>query len=175
MTETRTQRLAALLRDRGQTGKGRASRSIDVTLDVGLVEAVIVAEQALADLPEKATAKRRREAQAAMAAARSAADDATLRLTVTALCSDDFDDLVRRHPPRPSEPRDLAVDHDRSTFPDALLRASATRVTDLDGVPLDVSTDDVIDRLSNGERVVACRVSNGVNNFTESVALAARG
>jgi len=181
--------LLALLQDRKKSTKGRASRKMTICLDEELAIAHAEAEAELAaanaavkyaeDHADKraggkvaidpALVKEQKAAERAVADAKTAMDAKSLVLTFTALKSADFDALQAEHPPREGNEADAASQHNVDTFPDALMRASATKVTDVDDTILDTDIDDVIDGLSNGERIIACQVANGVNDRTASI------
>lgn len=186
-------RLHALVQDRkNPKSKNRASRWMHVTLDASLAEALLLARQELAvaeserdQAAKEAAAGDKRSggmpplptvitdrvaaAQAAVDAAQAAADAVTVRMTFGALLFDDYDELEKQHPPRDADEEDAEKGFNRDTFPGVLMRASATKVHDLDGNLLDMETDDVIDGMSNGERIMACTVSNTVNVRVASV------
>lgn len=190
--DERHAKLQALLQDRKTSKKGRASRYLDLILDADLAEALALARQELAEAEaerddtfnetrktdrrqggtvpiDPVITERVEAAQAAADDAQTAADEATVRIVFVALKNDEFDQLTKEHPPRDSNEEDLEVGYNRDTFPDALMRACAAKVLDLDGNLLDVDPGDVIDGMSNGERVLACQVSNAVNMRVASV------
>lgn len=181
--------LLALLQDRKKSSKGRASRKMTICLDEELAithaeaEAELAAAKAAVNYAEDhadkraggkvaidpALTKEQKAAEKAVEDAKSAMDAKSLVLTFTALKSGDFDALQAEHPPREGNEADGANQHNVDTFPDALMRASATKVTDTDGTLIDADLGDVIDGLSNGERIIACQVANGVNDRTASI------
>lgn len=181
--------LQALLQDRKTSTKGRASRRMEICLDEKLAMDLGRAEQELdvvegliADAEEKADKraggkvaidpelrKRKTAAEKAVAAAETAADAATVTVTFTALKAKDYDALVKDHPPREGNPIDAGNDRNESTFPDALMLASATKVEDADGTLVDMDIPDLLDTLSNGERIIACQAAISVNDRIQSV------
>jgi hypothetical protein len=181
--------LQALLQDRKTSTKGRASKWMNVCLDAKLsldlalaeqelnvVEATIAEAEASADKraggkvaidPE--LAKRKKAAEKAVADAEAAVDAASVTVTFTALKAHDYDELQTKHPPREGNQLDLAAEHNRDTFPDALMFECATKVEDVDGNLVDMDTTELLETLSDGERVIACQVSNDVNGRNLSV------
>lgn len=182
--------LQALLQDRKTSKKGRASKRLKICLNADLANALDDAEQELdivdgliddakngAEADRRAGGKvavdpelikRQKAAQKTFDEAMKAFDAASVRVTFTALKSHDFDALLKEHPPREGNLVDAARDRNESTFPDALMLASATKVEDAAGNLIDMDPADLLETLSDGERVIACQVSNDVNYQTSS-------
>lgn len=189
MPEDKHAALQALLQDRKTSTKGRASRWMDICLNADLSKTLALAEEELAAVEDAiATAeehadqraggkvavdpeltKSKKAAEKAVAEAQAAVDAATVTVTFTALKANDYDELLKQHPPREGNQLDAVNDHNNATFPDALMYASATKVEDAEGNLVDMDTREVLGTLSDGERIVACRVSNDVNGKTLSV------
>lgn len=181
--------LQALLQDRKTSTKGRASRWMNVCLVADLSKTLALAEHELDAANAAATeaaehadqraggkvaidpeiTKRIKAAEKAADDAATAVDAASVRVTFVALKSHDYDVLQKEHPPREGNQLDAIADRNESTFPDALMLASATKVEDLDGNLVDMDTTEVLETLSDGERIVACQVANDVNGKTLSV------
>lgn len=181
--------LQALLRDRQTSTKGRASKWMNVCLDAKLSLDLALAEEALdavEDAIEEAEkgadkraggkvatdpelAKRKKAAEKVVADAEVAVDAASVTVTFTALKAKDYDELQKAHPPREGDQRDMLAEHNRDTFPDALMFESATKVEDVDGTLVDMDTTELLETLSDGERVVACQVAFDVNGRNISV------
>jgi hypothetical protein len=181
--------LQAMLQDRKTSTKGRASRRMEICLDADLSKVLALAEEYLAAANDAAdtaaeTADRRaggkvavdaeitkqvKAAEKAVADAQAAADSATVAITFTALKAADFDALQKDHPPREGNQLDAMADVNEAPFPDALMLASATKVEDVDGTLIDMSVEDLLGTLSNGERIIACQVAGDVNRRTLSV------
>jgi hypothetical protein len=181
--------LQALLQDRKTSTKGRPSRRMGICLDarlsttLGLAEEDLAAAKAAADVAAGTADKRAggkvaidpeltkqlKAAEKAVAEAETAADAATVTITFTALKAADYDALMKEHPPREGNQMDAVADVDESTFPDALMLKSATKVEDADGNLVDMDVADLLGTLSNGERIVACQVAGDVNRKTLSV------
>lgn len=180
--------LRALLQDRKSSTKGRASRRMAICLSAELSADFENAERELAEAKEAADAarntgdrrlgaapgdpeldKRVELAEKAVAAAEKAADEASVIITFTALKAHEYDDLLKKHPPRDDNDLDKLHDYNRDTFPDALMAASASpKVEDNDGNLVDIDITDLIDGMSNGERILACQVAGDVNDRTSS-------
>lgn len=180
--------LQALLQDRKSSTKGRASRRMAICLSTELSMDLADAEQELAEAKQaaadaEATTDRRlgkltidpeltkqvTAAEKTVAAAEAKVDAASVIITFTALKASDYDVLLKDHPPREDNELDALVDYNRDTFPDALMEASALkRVEDADGNLVDMDVADLIATMSNGERTLACQVSNDVNLRTSS-------
>jgi hypothetical protein len=181
--------LRSLLQDRKSSTKGRASRRMAICLSAELSadlrdaeEDLAAAKQALAEAAKTETAraggrvptdpalqKKADDAEKAVAAAEKAADAASVVITFTALKAHEYDDLLKEHPPRADNDLDRLSDYNRDTFPDALMAKSASaKVEDNDGNLVDIDIADLIDGMSNGERIVACQVAGGVNDQTSS-------
>lgn len=187
--EDKHAQLQALLQDRKTSTKGRASRRMDICLSERLSMDLALAEQELAvvefDVVEaEKTAdkraggtvaidpdltKRKKAAEKAVADAETAAAAATVTVTFTALKAKDYDALLKEHPPREGNETDASNDRNMDTFPDALMYASATKVEDADGNIVEMDIPELLDTLSNGERIVACQAAGGVNDRTVSV------
>lgn len=181
--------LLALLQDRKRSTKGRASRRMTICLVEDLAMAHAVAEHELAaanaavkyaeDHAEKraggkvavdpALLKEQKAAEKTVADAKAAADQMSVVITFTALKSDAYDALQAEHPPREGNDADAASEHNTATFPDALMRASASKVTDTEGNLVDADLGEILDGLSNGERIIACQTANLVNDRTASI------
>jgi hypothetical protein len=176
--------LQALLQDRKTSTKGRASRQMALCLSTELSMDLADAERELAKAKQavtdaESTADRRAggklaidpeltkqvtAAEKSVAAAEVKADAASVIITLTALKAADYDVLLKDHPPREDNELDALVDYNRDTFPDALMEASALkRVEDADGNLIDMDVADLIATMSNGERTLACQVSNDIN------------
>lgn len=187
--EGKHEALIALLQDRKTSTKGRASRRMAICLSTELSMDLADAEQELAEAKQavtdaEATADRRAggkvaidpeltkqvtAAEKTVAAAEAKVDAASVIITFTALKASDYDVLLKDHPPREDNELDALVDHNRDTFPDALMEATAVkRVEDADGNLVDMDVADLIATMSNGERTLACQVSNDVNLRTSS-------
>lgn len=180
--------LRALLQDRKSSTKGRASRRMAICLSAELSAEFQNAERELAEAKEAADAarntgdrrlgampgdpeldKRVEAAEKAVAAAEKAADEASVIITFTALKAHEYDDLLKKHPPREGNDLDKLSDYDRDAFPDALMAASASpKVEDNEGNLVDIDIADLIDGMSNGERILACQVAGDVNDRTSS-------
>lgn len=181
--------LLALLQDRKTSTKGRASRRMTICLNEELAMAHAVAEHELAaakaavkyaeDHADKRAGgkvavdreliKEEAAAEKAVNDAKAAADDVSVVITFTALKSGDFDALQNEHPPREGNKSDANQGHNVDTFPDALMRASATKLTDTEGKLIDADLGEILDGLSNGERIIACQTANLVNDRTASI------
>jgi hypothetical protein len=176
--------LQALLQDRKTSKKGRAFKRMTICLDAEKAEALTRAEdeknvidalvkKAEANADQRAGGKvaidpeltgRLKAAEKALAEADKAFDAAAVRITFTALKAHDFDELLKAHPPREGNMLDAAADRNESTFPDALMHASASKVEDAEGNLIDMDAADLLETLSDGERIVACQASNDVNS-----------
>lgn len=178
--------LQALLQDRKTSTKGRASKWMSICLDAKLSMTLALAEQELTvakATAEAATEKRAggtvpadpelakvvTAAEKAVTVAEKAADAASVTVTFTALKAADWDALMKEHPPREGNEYDAANDVNTSTFSDALMLASATKVEDSEGNIIEMDLEELLGTLSNGERIVACQVANDVNLRTLSV------
>lgn len=185
--------LQQLLRDRQSAkGKGRASAPLPIVLDADLAvdieQAKIAyanAQSEVAQLEKEAAGDGRvggakspklSEAQKALEAAKkrvdeaqAAANDVTVQLVFTALKSDEYDRLLKEHPPREDDEGDKQRGFDYSTFPDALLTVSPAKVVDIDGDPLELDAAEIIAEMSHGERDMARSVVMGLNVQTYSV------
>lgn len=178
--------LQALLRDRKTSTKGRATRwmqiclSAELSMKVALAEQELEAAKAAVDEATKNADQRAggkvaidpeldkavKAAERAVAEAEDMADAASVTVTFTALKAHDYDALMKEHPPREGNQIDAMNDRNESTFPDALMLASATKVEDADGNLIDMDIADLIGTLSNGERAIACQASNEANDRT---------
>jgi hypothetical protein len=181
--------LQALLQDRKTSTKGRASRWMDVCLVANLAKTLALAEEdlaaahAVADNAAENADKRAggkvaidpeltkqvKAAEKAVAEAQVAVDAASVTVTFTALKANDYDELLKQHPPREGNQMDAMGDRNQATFPDALMLASATKVEDAEGNLVDMDATELLETLSDGERIVACRVANEVNGKSLSV------
>jgi hypothetical protein len=181
--------LQALLQDRKSSTKGRASRRMQVCLDAKLSLTLALAEEDLAaveaaiETAEASAEKRaggtvaidpglvkeKAAAEKAVTEAETAADAATVTITFTALKANDYDELLKQHPPREGNQLDAIDDRNNATFPDALMVACATKIEDADGNLIDMDAADLLGTLSNGERIIACQVAGDVNSKTLSV------
>lgn len=180
--------LRALLQDRKSSTKGRASRRMAVCLSAPLSMALAEAEADLAaaksatnvasesadkraggkvaidpELNKQVTA-----AEKAVSAAEAEVDAASVVITFTALKAHEYDELLKEHPPREGNELDALNDVNQSTFPDALMVASATKIEDAEGNLVDMNIEDLIGEFSNGERILACQVANDVNLRTST-------
>lgn len=180
--------LRALLQDRKSSTKGRASRRMAICLSAELSADLEDAERELIEAKEAADAgrktgdsrlakmpgdpeldKRVEAAEKAVATAEKAADAASVIITFTALKAHEYDELLKKHPPRDGNDLDKIADYDRDAFPDALMAASASpKVEDNEGNLVDIDIHDLIDGMSNGERILACQVAGDVNDRTSS-------
>lgn len=182
-------KLLALLQDRKQSSKGRASRRMSVCLDADLAADLedaqaelaeaneAVADAAKAETPraggrvptDPALQKRVTDAEKAVVAAERDVDAASVTVTFTALKADAYDDLLKKYPPREGDELDKISDYNRDEFPDALMRASASKkVEDADGKPVAMDVEELIDEMSNGERWLACQIAGQINDRTSS-------
>lgn len=188
--EDKHDRLKALLQDRrSPTPKGRASRPMQLCLDTelsmdledaeaDLAAANEVAEKARSNAEQRAggkiaidpaLTKRVKEAEKAVADAEAAVHAASVIITFAALKHDEYDVLLKEHPPREGHDLDALSDFNRETFPDALMVASASKnVKDADGNLVEMDIADLIATMSDGERSVACQVSLNLNQQTSS-------
>jgi hypothetical protein len=182
--------LQALLQDRkSPTPKGRASRPMALCLDTELSmdledaeEELAEAKQAVAEAEaiaepraggkvgiDPALKKRVKDAETAVTEAEAAADAATITITFAALKANDYDALLKEHPPREGNERDSLFDYNEATFPGALMAESASKkIKDADGNLVDMDIADVIATMSDGERKVACAVALNLNQRTSS-------
>jgi hypothetical protein len=181
--------LQALLQDRKTSTKGRASRRMGICLSAPLSMTLALAEQELDAAKaaaetaqdnaetraggkisiDPALTKQVKAAEKAVAEAEAAVDAASVTVTFTALKAKDYDALLKEHPPRDGNKLDAAVDRNESTFPDALMLKSATKVEDADGNLVDMDIPELLETLSNGERIIACQAANSVNDRTVNV------
>ena len=137
--EDKHDRLKALLQDRkSPTPKGRATRPMQLCLDTELSMDLEDAETDLAAANEVAEAaavgadkraggkiaidpaltKRVKDAEKAVAEAEAAVDAASVIITFAALKHDEYDELLKAHPPREGHELDTLSDFNRETFPD---------------------------------------------------------
>lgn len=190
--------LQKLLRDRQspKATKGRASApfplvmNADLAVDLQQAELVFAAAQdAVAQQEKEAAGDTRvggtkspglaaaqaelKAAQKALDEAKAAANDVTVQMVLTALTSNDYDELVMKHPPRQDNESDQNLGYDQSTFSEALLQASPAKIVDLDGNPLDLDKDDLVAGMTHGERDLARRVVTGLNAQVFSVPFSA--
>lgn len=189
--DERHQRLQALLTDR-KAKKGRASRVAYVCLDADLSfklaeaeqELDVIREQVDADAKEKAHDRRLGgggvapdpdlqssllAAEQKAAAAQDAADEVTVAITITAVPADEFDELLKKHPPRDGNEADQRFGAHVNTFCDALLLGGVTRIADRDGNLVDVSFDELLPTLSSGERQAVRGAALEANQRTASI------
>lgn len=191
--------LQRLLRDR-QSPKattGRASApfplvmNADLAVDLQQAEMVFAAAQDDVALREKEAAgdsrvggtkspaltaaqAELRKAQKALDEAKAAANEVTIQMVITALTSNDYDELLMKHPPRDDDENDKALGYNQSTFPEALLQAAPAKILDLDDNPLPgFEKEDLIDGMTHGERDLARRVATGLNAQVFSVPFSA--
>lgn len=176
--------LQALLQDRKTSTKGRASRRIAICLSTELSmdledanEELGEANKAIAEAEktadrraggklaiDPALTKRAKDAEQAVTDAEAAVDAASVIVTFLALKAADYDELLKKHPPREGNERDAIYDYNESEFPDALMLASASKhVEDAEGNIIDMDVVELIDTMSNGERRLSCRLSTDVN------------
>jgi hypothetical protein len=189
-TTERHQRLQALLQDR-KAKKGRASRVVHVCLDASLAADLAEADAELAMVrstvedAEKARAGDKRQggkvpldpdlqrqlkaAEAKVDAAKDAVAEATVTITVSALPADEFDELLKKHPPRDGNDDDKEFGADREAFCDALLLNGATKVTDRDGTLVDIAFAELLPELSSGERQLVRNMALEVNQRVASI------
>jgi hypothetical protein len=197
-TERHARLQQKLLDRKSKEPKGRASIPFPIILDADLARKVgeaqrelTAAEAAIAahrdeqaalaeegkgdrrvgsssELPAELT-ERLDAAEQALEAADAAADEDMVQLVLVALKSDAYDELVKAHPPREGDKEDIESGVNRLTFPDALLRACATRVLDVDDDEIEMDIPDLIDGLSTGERQLARQVAQTVNLQSASV------
>jgi hypothetical protein len=188
-TEDKHARLQELLRDRKSSTKGRASRrmaiclSTELSMDLEDARAELAAaNEAVANATANGTpraggrvpvdgelTKRVTAAEKAVADAEAAVDAASVTITFVALKAADYDDLLKKHPPREGNELDAAMDYDRDSFPDALMEASASpKIEDADGDLVKMEIADLIAEFSDGERALACRIAFDVNQRTSS-------
>lgn len=180
-------RLQQLLQDRKSKTKnvGRPSRQLRFCLDNDLAQERAEAEQKLAEAKaeldaataeaqadkraggrvrvDAAITKLHKDAEDAAEKARTAADEDSVVVTFTAVQSEDYDELVTEHPPREGNEDDAKNAVNGATFPGALMRASISAITDIDGATVDMDPDDLVAGFSNGERIIAINASNEVN------------
>ncbi|MFC5268468.1 hypothetical protein ACFPJ1_40720 [Kribbella qitaiheensis] len=181
--------LQALLQDRKSPKGGRATRRMDICLSAPLSMTLALAEQDLAGIEAEialaeATAdrraggtvaidpdltKRKKAAEKAVTDAEAAVDAASVTVTFTAMKANDYDELLKKHPPREGNEIDAQDDRNNQTFPDALMFASATKVQDADGNIVDMDIPELLGTLSNGERIIACQAAMSVNDRALSV------
>lgn len=191
--EEKHARLQAKLQDRKTSNKGRGSRPMKICLDAELsmdledADAELAAAEAAVEVAEAnaearaggkvkidlALTKRVTAAKKAVAEAEVAADQDSVIITFTALKADKYDELLELHPPREGNNLDKLSEYNRDTFPDALMAECALKqVKDVDGNLVDMDVAEIIAEMSNGERILACRVSNDLNlrdsSFTEA-------
>jgi hypothetical protein len=184
--------LRALLQDRKESTKakgGRAQRRMAICLDAALSDDLEDADRELAAAKEELAAaesaaparaggkvavdpaltKRVKDAEKAVEVAEKAADAASVFITFKALRHDVYDEVLKANPPREGNEFDALADHNRDTFPDALMKASALKqVEDVDGKPVAMDVEDLIAEMSSGERNVACRTAELVNGRESS-------
>lgn len=182
--EEKHARLQAKLQDRKKSNKGRGSTPMKICLDAelsmdledadaDLAAAKAVAEEAEANADARvggkvsidpAITKRLKAAEKAVADAEAAADADSVIITFAALKADKYDELKDLHPPREGNQLDQLSEYNRDTFPDALMEKSALpQVKDVEGNIVDMDVAEVIAEMSNGERILACQVSNELN------------
>ncbi|MFC0623237.1 hypothetical protein [Kribbella deserti] len=188
-------RLQALLQDRkSKAPKTRATAPFPLVLDANLAIARARAEQTLdlvkaeyqdaeqarsgedADVRQggrapidPALTKALREAEKAHAEAAAAADEVTVHIILVALSDDEYDKLAKEHPPRKDNTDDAEHGWNIETFPGALTKACAARVTDAEGNLLDTDPGELIDTLAKGEKQTAYSVCVGLNSQVTSV------
>lgn len=188
-------RLQALLQDRkSKTPKTRAQAPFPIVLDANLGIARAQAEQQLAQVQDEYTeaeearggenadvrqggrkpidpelTKRLKAAQTKLNEANAAADDATVHVILVALDDNEYDELVKQHPPRKDFEDDATQGWNRATFPAALVSACAKRVTDMDGAILDTDAVELMETLAKGEKAMAFSVVVGLNQQVTSV------
>lgn len=181
--------LQALLQDRKTSTKGRASRRMQICLDAKLSLTLALAQEELAAVEaaifeaeanaekraggrvaiDPGLAEEKAAKEQAVADAETAADAATVTITFTAMKANDYDELLKEHPPRDGNQLDAIDDRNNATFPDALMFASATKIEDHEGNLIDMAAEELLETLSNGERIIACQVATDVNSRTLSV------
>jgi len=186
-------RLRELLNDRNsKEPKGRASIEFPIILDAALSLEVSLAQQHLAAVNGAIETHQREQAQAKedgkgdrrvgskttipadlknqldaaqvrADAADEAADDAMVQLVLVALKSEQYDELIKAHPPREDNADDAKNGVNVHTFPDALLRACATKVLDDEDAEIEMDLTGLIDGMSSGERQVARQAAQQIN------------
>lgn len=182
--EDKHARLQAKLQDRKTSNKGRGSRPMKICLDAELsmdledADAELAAVHAAIEKAESgvearaggklkidpALTKRRAAAEKAVADAEAAADADSVIITFAALKAEKYDELKDQYPPREGDDLDKMNGFNQETFFDALMAASAaTQVKDVEGNIIDMDVADIIAEMSNGERILACQVSNDLN------------
>jgi hypothetical protein len=129
------------------TPKGRASRPMAICLNTELSMDLEDAEQDLAEAKQavaeaEAAAesraggkiaidpdlkKRVTAAEKAVADAEAAVDAASIIITFDALKADEYDALLKEHPPREDHERDAVYDYNEATFPGALMEECASK------------------------------------------------
>lgn len=187
--EDKHARLQAKLQDRKTSNKGRGSRPMKICLDAELsmdledADAELAAVQAVVEKAKAGTearaggklkvdpalTKRLAAAEKAVSDAELAADADSVIITFAALKAEKYDELKDQHPPREGDDLDRMTEYNRETFPDALMSASAAaQVKDVDGNIVDMDVAEIIAEMSNGERILACQVSNDLNERNSS-------
>jgi hypothetical protein len=182
-------RLKQLLQDRRSPTKGRASRRLDVCLDATLSAAVTEAQQKVAAAENDITAHnaehkgdvrqggkipvpqdlmdRLEEAEQTLEDADAVADAATVSVLFVALKADDFDKLLKEHPPEDGNEDHKEFGANRPLFLAALMTACAQRV-EHNGEIIDMEPGDVLDTLTSGEKSMAYAVALEINQRTNS-------
>lgn len=177
-------RLKQLLQDRRSPTKGRASRRLNVCLDASLAAAVAEAQQKVTEaendiaahneqhkgdirqggkipVPQDLT-DRLAEAERALEEAEAEADEATVSVLFVALKSDDYDKILKEHPPAEGNDADKEFGANRETFLAALMAACAQRV-EHNGEIIDMEPGEVLDTLTSGEKSIAHTVALEIN------------
>lgn len=101
--------------------------------------------------------------------AEDAADEVTVGLTITALKSDEYDELYKANPPEDGNKDDEKIGAHYVTFTDGLVLGGITKVADRDGNPVDIDVEALVRSLTWGERQVLRGVALDVNRRTISV------
>ncbi len=189
-TAERHERLQALLQDR-KAKKGRASRVLYLCLDAELAATLAEANGELNIIRskiEEATKEQAHDkrqggvvpidpelqpqldaAEAKVAAASEAADNATIGVLLVALPSAEYDQLMKKHPAPDDDAASKDFGADVEPFLDALVLACATKVQDRDGALIDIDPDELYATLSSGERDIARRYALEINQRVASV------
>lgn len=189
-TDPRHEKLQALLQDR-KAKKGRASRDLHICLDAELSAELAEAEGEL-DLVQERVDNATKEqagdtrvggrvpidpnlkraltaAEEKADAARDAAAEATVTIKLVALPADEFDELLKKHPPKDGDEDGKKFGADKDSFLDALLPACAGKVTDRAGTIIDLDPAEIFRTLSAGERSLARAMALEANQRMASV------
>lgn len=186
-------KLQQLLQDRNDKARpaGRASAPFPIILDADLAvdlsrarQQLAIAEQAVTDWQTEAKQDPRQggrrkppaDLQQAVTDAQQQVDDIEAEaeevkviLVFVALTADANDELMKQHPPREGDEKDLEYGFNLAEFPVARMRECAARVVSMDDEPLDLDPKDLVAGMSPGERDLAVQVCNGLNAQMASV------